>query len=798
MPRRLQTLRNASSGLREYLHQNQLPAVIESLLSSLIVMRPPHPERYIRDKILEILNGEHTVITWDVFIPKNMRPKDRILWEGITDMFFDDNDEEYANIFEPCAPELYQKAYDHYNGHLRDKSFFAWAAYYRTKKRAALEELARIEWARNYYRRQLSSKIFTRWMEWNEKRVERKRVAFTKIQRIDKLRLYRMGFVAWQQCSRESIKEKLWFKNLERERDSVDFGMLEDGKEERHSPGSDRVSKLPREAALRIFSFVAGNIDDLCRCARVCRSWKMLTQDNVLWSSLNLAPLKNYVFDKVLSNFIQKYRPSIVRINLRGCHMLTSKSLKHIGECKNIQDLNLSECQAVDEDVIRSITSNCGNLLYLNLAYCQVTDAMLRTLTKGCPNLQYLSLAYSTTFTSQGLHYFTTSKGCRKLTYADVSGCEQITPEGMKCIARGCTSLQTLVLNDLPALSNESVHALTTHCHNLRHVSFLGGTSITDDALKYLSLQSRKLQSVRLEGNASITDLSLKTMGRACPELNYVSIVDCPKLTDHALKALGGCRNIRVLNVADCLRLTDSGVRHVIEGSSGPKLREVNLTNCLRVSDVTLLRLAQRCHRLTYASFCFCEHITDAGVELLGSLTSLISLDLTGCHIGDQAIATIGQASADFKDLNIAECTQITDIGLQKLCTNCPNLESLDVSNCYNLTDGAVQTLAFCCRMLRTFRFAGCHQLTDQAIQSISGGCHYLTEIDLSGCDKITDKSLVKYLRKGCRQLRFLTMLGCRGITKIGAQKMQTQNAVIRYSADTPSMTTLEAFGIHY
>ena len=55
-------------------------------------------------------------------------------------------------------------------------------------------------------------------------------------------------------------------------------------------------------------------------------------------------------------------------------------------------------------------------------------------------------------------------------------------------------------------------------------------------------------------GNASITDLSLKTMGRACPELNYVSIVDCPKLTDHALKALGGCRNIRVLNVADCLR----------------------------------------------------------------------------------------------------------------------------------------------------------------------------------------------------------------------------------------------------
>ena len=41
-------------------------------------------------------------------------------------------------------------------------------------------------------------------------------------------------------------------------------------------------------------------------------------------------------------------------------------------------------------------------------------------------------------------------------------------------------------------------------------------------------------------------------------------------------------------------RMQDAGVRQIVEGPSGSKLRELNLTNCVRVSDVTLLRIAQR------------------------------------------------------------------------------------------------------------------------------------------------------------------------------------------------------------
>lgn len=40
-------------------------------------------------------------------------------------------------------------------------------------------------------------------------------------------------------------------------------------------------------------------------------------------------------------------------------------------------------------------------------------------------------------------------------------------------------------------------------------------------------------------------------------------------------------------------RVSDSGVRHIIDGSSKAQLRELNFTNLIKLSDVTLLRISQ-------------------------------------------------------------------------------------------------------------------------------------------------------------------------------------------------------------
>ena len=61
-----------------------------------------------------------------------------------------------------------------------------------------------------------------------------------------------------------------------------------------------------------------------------------------------------------------------------------------------------------------------------------------------------------------------------------------------------------------------------------------------------------------------------------------------------SLQGFSSTRGLRVVNLGDCIRISDHGVRNIVDGPSGPHIRELNLTNCLRVGDTTLFRIAQR------------------------------------------------------------------------------------------------------------------------------------------------------------------------------------------------------------
>lgn len=61
---------------------------------------------------------------------------------------------------------------------------------------------------------------------------------------------------------------------------------------------------------------------------------------------------KIIMFDRVTDSTAQKLlfkcRPYLVHLNLRGCEQITANTFFSIRECRNLQDLNLSECPAVN------------------------------------------------------------------------------------------------------------------------------------------------------------------------------------------------------------------------------------------------------------------------------------------------------------------------------------------------------------------------------------------------------------------------------------------------------------------
>ena len=143
---------------------------------------------------------------------------------------------------------------------------------------------------------------------------------------------------------------------------------------------------------------------------------------------------------------------------------------------------------------------------------------------------------------------------------------------------------------------------------------------------------------------------------------------------------------------------------------------------CLKRLIDTYFTLISRCHNLVYASFCYCEHVTDAGVELLGTLPSLMSLDLSGCNIQDQGVAALGN-NPRFRDITLAECPNITDLGLQVRTENLRESVSQSVSQSvshpltYSLTRSSTQTLSL--SVSRTVGLSVSQSVGQSVIQSV-------------------------------------------------------------------------------
>uniref|UniRef100_A0A3B3QBR1 F-box and leucine rich repeat protein 13 n=1 Tax=Paramormyrops kingsleyae TaxID=1676925 RepID=A0A3B3QBR1_9TELE len=407
---------------------------------------------------------------------------------------------------------------------------------------------------------------------------------------------------------------------------------------------------------------------------------------------------------------------------------------------------------------VRVIVGGCPTLLYLNLSHTAVTNTTIRNLSRCCLSLQYLSLAYCRSFTDRGLQYLTTGKGCHRLVHLDLSGCTQISVDGFRDVAVGCSQLQHVELNDMPTIVDKCVlvggFCILPDVFNTPHLSDIAFKAIAEGC---------RLQWIRIEANSQMTDISWRHLTRNCPSLRFIQVVDCPQLSDASMRSISSLKNLTSLSVADCR--SDVGLRYLLEGPSGPKLCRLNLSGCGRVGDMSLVRLAQRCVRpsLRHLDLSYCERLTDTGLECLGLLSSLVSLDLTGTNIQDQV-----------SQLPITAFPHTADL----------DLESLDLSHCLVLSNQTVKALCCSCCNLLILRVRGCPKMTDMAIQYVTGVSHYLRELDVSGCVHLTERT-PKLLQRSCQQLACISMLYCTGIPKQAALLLRPRAQRWEHSQDS-------------
>lgn len=261
-------------------------------------------------------------------------------------------------------------------------------------------------------------------------------------------------------------------------------------------------------------------------------------------------------------------------------------------------------------------------------------------------------------------------------------------------------------------------------------------------------------------------------------------MVDCKGLTDSSLKSLSLLKQLTVLNLTNCIRIGDIGLKHFFDGPASIRLRELNLTNCSLLGDSSVIRLSERCPNLHYLNLRNCEHLTDLAIEYIASMLSLISVDLSGTLISNEGM-TILSRHRKLREVSVSDCVNITDFGIRAYCKTSLLLEHLDVSYCSQLTDDIIKTIAIFCTRITSLNIAGCPKITDAGMEILSARCHYLHILDISGCIQLTDQ-IIQDLQIGCKQLRILKMQFCKSISPAAAQKMSSVVQHQEYNSDNP------------
>jgi hypothetical protein len=344
-----------------------------------------------------------------------------------------------------------------------------------------------------------------------------------------------------------------------------------------------------------------------------------------------------------------------------------------------------------------------------------------------------------------------------KLQVLCVEGLSLVSDAGLAQFAEKCRHLQVFCVNQCPNVSHETLVPIARQ-NKFLHTLQLGGTNVQDEAL---SLICAAIQ----EGGCGET-------------LTALDISHCAELTDLGVCCVAEvCPQLRSLRMAGLSRVSDRGVRAVCANCWG--LEHLDVEDIFLLRDDAFWFSASYDGRraanenmlvsLKHLNLSDCANLTDRGVEGLAERCRQMDvLVLRGCdkitdtalrHLGDPSISTASSASMSdtIHSLNLSYSTGITGPGVLALLPSCACLEELDLSGLANfVNDAFVQTMGRSCPTLQKLTLQKCLLLSDAALCSLAENL-WLEHLDVTGCHKLTDAG-IEVLSEACNGLRSLAL----------------------------------------
>lgn len=295
--------------------------------------------------------------------------------------------------------------------------------------------------------------------------------------------------------------------------------------------------------------------------------------------------IDSFILHKLIKRFTQ-----LESLSLSGCVNLLDSGLTQLENYgSKLRSLNLDCCLKVTGTGLSSVAIGCPVLLCISLYRCTISDNGLKLLAKSCSSLKDLNLEWCSNITDSGVFAITNS--CRQIRAINVSHCEKIKGIGFK----GCSQTLVCLEADSCKLEPEGVmEILSGGGLEYLNVSSLRWC-IRGDGLRAIgggfgmNLRILNFRLCRTIGDETIIEIS-----KGCPFLEEWNLSLCTEIGLSGWESIGRyCHNLERLHVNGCRDLCDRGLLALRNGCK--RFSIMYITRCRKVSSlaITLFKIAR-------------------------------------------------------------------------------------------------------------------------------------------------------------------------------------------------------------
>ncbi|CAN9498699.1 unnamed protein product [Ophioblennius macclurei] len=505
---------------------------------------------------------------------------------------------------------------------------------------------------------------------------------------------------------------------------------------------------------------------------------------------------------------------SLRRLDLRGLDSLFMSGAflsreEHRKQVRSalcgLEELDLSDLRYLSDLTFNRLTGCTPRLRRLSLSGCHI--AFEFDPYRGCP--AGAAEDSSALLSLRNLRRLLTEQKST-LVALDLSR-TSITPESLRTIAQvqGLV-LEELLLQGCKELTDYSVEVLVKHQPALRTLDISGCTELTSRSVEAVARGLKSLTHLFLSRDWRITEKGLAEL-LSLSSLRTLDLSECLHINGSeivkGLKASGAAKvQLETLNLKSCTYIQDLAVFSLTQ-LLRDSLRELDLTSCLNVTDVSVRAVATYLQKLEVLRLGWCKEVTDWG--LLGMVhANKCQPDEEMGDKGPKFTRTFGNmgffkpprmpfeerpklvtqndleqfrqqegasllALGRLQELDLSACGKLTDSSITQV-VRYPDLRRLSLSFLPEISDASLASVAWHCRSLTRLALSHCPGVTDRGVAEAVGYLQRLQHLSLSGCDNVTDQCLF-VLVQHCKRLKTLDISRCKNVSPTTVDLLQSQ-----------------------